>query len=113
MHELSIAEGVLRIVDAEAKKQGFTRVLRLRMKIGEYAGIIPDCLLEFFPIAAKGGPAEGAELVIETVPAAFRCPDCGYEGPVERREARCGVCGSTAIRMIAGRECYVEDLVVE
>ena len=113
MHELSIAEGVLRIVDAEAKKQGFKRVLRLRMKIGEYAGIIPDCLREFFPIAAKGGPAEGAELLIETVPGRFACPDCGYEGSVDRREACCPDCGSTGIRMVAGRECYVEDMVVE
>jgi len=113
MHELSIAEGVLRIVAAEAEKQGFTRVLEIRMRIGEYAGIVPDCLREFFPLAAKGGPAEGAALVIETVPAAFRCPDCGYEGSVARREARCPVCGGTAIRMTAGRECYVEDLRVE
>ena len=101
MHELSIAEGVLRIVDAEAKKQGFTRVLSLRMKIGAYAGIVPDCLREFFPIAAKGGPAEGAKLVLETVPGRFACPDCGYEGAVDRREACCPVCKSTAIRMVA------------
>lgn len=113
MHELSIAEGVLRIVDAEAKKQGFTRVLSLRMKIGEYSGILPDCLREFFPIAARGGPAEGAELVIEPVPGRFCCLDCGHEGPVDRREACCGACGSTAIRMVAGRECYVEDMTVE
>ena len=113
MHELSIAEGVLRIVDAEAKQRGFTRVLSLRMRIGEFSGVLPDCLREFFPLAAKGGPAEGAALLIEEVPGRFRCATCGYEGAIARRAACCPVCGGSEIRMVAGRECYVEDMTVE
>lgn len=113
MHELAIAKSILGIVDAAARERGFRRVLEIRLRIGEYSGIVPDCLREFFPIAAAGTPAERAELVIEPVQARFRCPDCGYEGPIRRREARCPQCQSTAIRMTAGRELYVEDLKVE
>ena len=113
MHELALAQGVIRIVNDAAREQGFERVLEIRLKMGEYAGIVPDCLREFFPIAAKGSPAADARLVIETVPSRFRCLDCGYEGGVSRRDACCPQCRSTAIRMIAGREFYVEDLKVE
>ena len=56
---------------------------------------------------------EGAELEIQSLPAAFRCLDCGYEGPVERKAACCPTCGSTAIRMTAGREFFVDSLKVE
>ena len=113
MHELAIAQGIIQIVDSEAKKRGFSRVLEIRLKIGEFSGILPDCLLEFFPIAAKGSAAEGAELCIEAVPGRFQCPDCGYEGPADRKNACCPTCGSVALRMTAGRELYVENLIVE
>ena len=113
MHELAIAQGIIQIVDSEAKKKGFQRVLEIRLKLGEFSGILPDCLLEFFPIAAKGSAAEGAELCIEAVPAAFKCLECGYEGPADRKNACCPACGSTAIQMTAGRELFVENLKVE
>ena len=113
MHELSIAQSLIGLVESEAKKEGFARVLEIRLRMGEFSGIIPDCLREFFPIAAAGTRAEGAALVIETVPASFRCLACGYEGAIERRAAACPVCGSTAIRMISGREFFVENLKVE
>lgn len=113
MHELALTEGIIRIVEAEQKKNGFSRVLEISLRIGEYSGVIPECIREFFPIAAKGTAAEQAQLTLETVPAAFRCLDCGYEGPLPRRSACCPQCGGSAIHMTAGREFYVENLKVE
>ena len=113
MHELAIAQGIIEIVNAEAKKGGFQRVLEIRLKIGEFSGIIPECLLEFFPVASAASPAEGAALRIDTVPARFQCLDCGYEGDADRKNACCPKCRSTAIKMTAGRELYVENLKVE
>lgn len=113
MHELGIARSLIGLVESEAEREGFTRVLEIRIKMGEFTGIIPGCLREFFPIAAAGTRAEGAELVIETVPSRFRCAACGYEGAVERRAACCPDCGSTEIRMLSGREFFVENLKVE
>ena len=84
MHELSLANGIIGIVKAEAEKSGFQRVLEISLKVGEYSGIVPRCLEEFFPVAAEGTPAQGAALRIDE-----------------------------HIRMIAGREFYVENLVVE
>ena len=113
MHELAIAQGIIEIVNSEAKKNGFERVLEINLKIGEFSGIIPECLLEFFPVAAASTPAEGAELRIDTVDAQFKCADCGYEGRADRKNACCPACRSTAIKMTAGRELYVENLKVE
>ena len=113
MHELAIAQGIIEIVNSEAKKRGFKQVLEISLKMGEYSGMVPDCLREFFPYAAAGSPAEGAELCIETVPARFRCLDCGYEGEADRKDACCPSCRSMAIRMTAGREFSVENLKVE
>ena len=113
MHELSIARSIIAIVEQAAKEEGFSRVLEIRLKMGEFSGLVPECLREFFPIAAKDTPADGAALVMETLPARFRCLDCGYEGPADRKNACCPDCRSTALRMTQGREFYVENLKVE
>ena len=113
MHELAIAQGIIRIVDEQAREKGFQRVQEIRLKMGEFSGLVPACLREFFPVAAAGTAAEGAVLVIETLPARFRCLDCGYEGPVDRSGACCPDCRSPAIRMLSGREFYVDSLKVE
>ena len=113
MHELALTKGIIDIVSDEQRKQGFHRVEEITLRVGEYSGIVPQCIREFFPIAAAGSPAEEATLVIETIPAVFLCLDCGHEGAVDRRNACCERCGSTAIRMTAGREFYVESLKVE
>ena len=113
MHELAITESVIDLINREAQDKGFKKVLAISLRVGEYSGLVPECLREFFPIAARGSIAEGAALEIQRLPAAFRCLDCGYEGPVERKAACCPDCGSTAIRMTAGREFFVDSLKVE
>ncbi len=113
MHELALTEGVINLIESQREQDGFERVLEITLRVGEYSGIVAQCLREFFPIAARGSCAEGAELVVKAVSASFRCLDCGYEGPVDRKLARCPVCGSEALKMTAGREFYVDSLKVE
>lgn len=113
MHELAITESVIDLINQEARDKGFQKVLAIRLQVGEYSGLMPECLREFFPIAARGSIAEGAVLEIQSLPAAFHCQECGYRGPVERKSACCPDCGSTAIRMTAGREFFVDSLKVE
>ena len=113
MHELALTEGILDIISSEAKKQNFRKVEEIRLMVGEYSGVIPECIQEFFPIASKGTAAEGAELVFELVPAQFQCLECGYLGKLRKQGYCCMECGSTATKMIKGREFYVDSLKVE
>ena len=113
MHELSLVQGILDIIRAEQAKNGFTRVLEVSLRVGEYSGIVPRCLEEFFPIAAEGTAAQEARLEIEVLPSVFRCLDCGFEGRPDREHACCPKCRGERLRMVSGREFYVENLVVE
>lgn len=111
MHELAITQSVISIVESEAGKRGFKRTVSICLAVGEVSGFIPDCIREFFPIAAAGTAAGGAELKIKTLPARISCLSCGYEGKPEG--AVCPSCGSEAIRLVAGREFYVDSIEVE
>ena len=113
MHELALTEGILKIVHSEQKKSGFARVLAIRLKIGEYSGVIPACIEEYFPLVSKGSAAEGARLETEILPAEFLCTECDWSGPLPKHTAACPHCGSTAVRMTRGREFFVENLTVE
>ncbi len=113
MHELAVTRSLIDLVAREAEKQGFQRALEIRLKVGAYSGIVPDCILDLFPYASRGTAAEGAELVFETVPARFTCRDCGWEGELEKHRDQCPDCRSTALKMTAGREFYVDSLKVE
>ena len=111
MHELALAEGILRIICEEQEKNGFDRVLELRLGLGECSGVEPECFREFFPYAAKGTCAEGAKLSFRTIPARFVCQSCG--GEIRGREICCPACGSLALRMTEGTEFRLESLNVE
>jgi len=113
MHELALTQGIINIISAEQKKNGFRRVIEIRLRVGEFSGVIPQCIEEFFPIAASGTSAENARIVIESVEAKFKCLDCGFEGAIDRKKVCCPDCGSECIRMTAGREFFVEDIKVE
>ena len=52
MHELALTEGIISIVESEKKKHGFERVSEISLKLGEYSGVIPECMEEFFPISS-------------------------------------------------------------
>ena len=65
------------------------------------------------PLVAEGTAAFGAKLIFETLPAKFLCRDCGYEGAADRKNACCFKCGSSNLKMTAGREFFVDSLKVE
>ena len=113
MHELAIVQSIISIVNSESEKSGFDTVKEISLKIGEFSGIVPSCIREYFPIAAKGSKAEDAEILMEIIPAKFSCSDCGYEGAADRKDFCCPECRSTALKMISGREFFVESLKVE
>ena len=64
MHELAITEAVIDLINREAREKGFSKVLSISLRVGEYSGIIPECIREFFPIAARDSIAREAQLEI-------------------------------------------------
>ena len=85
MHELSIADAVVRIACAHADGR---RIETVEIKIGHLRQVVPDSLAFAFTLVAEGTLAEGAELVMEEVPAAGICRVCGDGERIARLPAR-------------------------
>lgn len=65
MHEMSIA---LHLVDAVRARAEGARVVRVRVRIGELAAVLPEALRFAFEVACEGTALDGARLEIERVP---------------------------------------------
>ena len=113
MHELSIVEGILEAVIPEVKKHDVSKILEIRLKIGELSGIVPQCMQEYFQIAAAGTMADGAKLKIERIPVRINCPDCGYDGSIKLGKYRCPQCNGINFKLVSGREYYVDSVEAE
>lgn len=113
MHELAITEGIMEAALPAATAQGARRILEIRLKIGELSGVFPEYIEEYLQLLAKGTIAEGAALKVERIPVSIKCQACSFEGPIDRKNAKCPKCQSTDFRITGGREYYVDSLEVE
>ena len=110
MHELSIADAVLQIVCRHA---GDRRVERVELKVGHLRQVVPSALTFAFGLVAEGTVAQGAELVMEEVPAEGRCRDCGTDSVLPGFPLQCSSCGSFDLELLRGEELLVDALELE
>jgi hydrogenase nickel incorporation protein HypA/HybF len=110
VHELSIAEAVVRIAEENA---GGRRVHKVELKVGHLRQVVPSALEFAFELVAQGTAVEGAELAIETVPAVGACRRCGQETILEGFPWRCARCGDVDLEVLRGEELLVDALELE
>ncbi len=110
MHELSIAES---IVTVACRHAGERRVARVELRVGHLRQVVPSALSFAFELVAQGTPVEGAELVMEEVPATVECRACGSKGTLEAFPACCRACGGFDVDVQGGDELLVDVLELE
>lgn len=113
MHEISIAESLVELIEEEARRQGFSRVSRIHVKLGTLGHVEPDALHFCFDAVSHGSIAEGARLELEAVAAEGWCSGCNRTVPISERYALCPACGRSHVRMTAGNELRLTELEVE
>ena len=109
MHEVAISEALLEQLVTLAGQHGWTRLSRVWVRMGLLSGVVPEALEFSFSAMADGTVAEGAELVMETIPGRFGCGACG-EFDLERFEFACPQCGGPLQLLKAGRELMISGV---
>ena len=113
MHEFSIAQSLLEIIEREALPYGGTRVTAVTLRIGKLSGVMPDALRFGFETLSRGGMAEGASLIIEEVPLRIKCHHCGAESAMDDPFLLCPRCNGSEVEMIAGRELEIKEMEID
>jgi len=133
MHEMALADAVIKTALHAAEKEGLQEVRRIVVRIGELQNIKPD-VFEFALTSVKP-PDEPrlrrAEIVLEIQPARFECRPCKHrfgladtDGPLGHDAAEaihfipelahaflsCPACGSPDFELIEGRGVTIEAI---
>jgi len=111
MHEMSIAESVLGIVEETARREGFARVKEVRLEIGRLAAVETEALRFCFDAVVRGSVAEGARLAIDETPGTAWCFGCSATVPLQSRGDLCPRCGGAQLQVNGGTEMRVKDLL--
>ena len=113
MHEFSLMTGVLDAVEASAREHGASRVVEIKLVIGEMAEVLEDAMDFAFEALTPTTLAEGARLTMIKIVPKSRCLACGTEFEHDRYHFYCPVCDSLATELLAGRELYIESMEIE
>lgn len=111
MHEYSIVQSLLELVQEQAQRHGAQRVRRVKIRVGELAGVVPELIETAFEFARVGTVCETAQIEVERVAAQWRCPTCDRAfAPGE--PLACEACGVSA-KLVAGEELDLMNMELE
>lgn len=113
MHEMSLCEGVLQVLESEAQKQGFSRVKTVWLEIGALSGVEIDAMRFGFDAVTRNSLADGAALEIIQVPGTAWCMQCCKAVNVAQRFDECPECGSYQLQVTDGEQMRIKELEVE
>lgn len=113
MHEMSLAENVVELVEYRARREGCRRVKTVRLEIGKLSGVEPEAIRFCFDAVASGTLAEGAVLDIVEQDGRGWCFDCSRTMPLDARGDACPECGGHRLRLDAGIAMRVKELEIE
>ncbi len=113
MHEMSLCEGVIQVLEESARQQGFSRVKTVWLEIGALAGVEPEAMRFSFDVIKRGTLAEAARLEIIEMPGQAWCLPCAKVIAIQQRFDACPDCGSYQLQVTGGEELRVKELEVE
>lgn len=112
MHEMSLAEGVVQLIEDAAREQAFERVTAVWLEIGQLSGVEVEAMKFCFDVVTRDGIADGARLEIIATPGTGWCMQCSKTVPMSEVFGECPDCGSHQMQVTGGTEMRVKELEV-
>ena len=112
MHEVSLAGGILKIVEDAQAREGFVSVTRLAIGVGVLAGVEVRALRFALDGLKPGTVLDGAVIEINEEVATAWCLGCDSSVAIASRLDACPNCGSHRLQPTSGTELRVTDLLV-
>lgn len=120
MHELSMADAIVKTVLDAAEKNQAEEILEVTIEVGKLTMLNPDQLRFLLDVLTENTLLEGADIIIEEVPVEIKCNTCSYTGLTNLDDSdhyllivKCPECGERDLEVTAGRECNVKNIKIE
>ena len=113
MHEMSLCEGILQILEDQAAAQRYNKVKTVWLEIGALAGVEIPAMEFSFDVVCRGTLAEGSRLEIVRLPGSAWCLQCDTAVEIDERHQACPRCGGYQLHVSGGDEMRIKELEVE
>lgn len=113
MHEMALCEGIIGIVEEEARKLAFSKVKVVCLEIGALSHVAPEAMKFCFEAVAAQTIARGAKLEIIETPGTAWCMVCSESIEIKQRYEPCPSCGGHQLQVTGGEEMRVRELEVD
>jgi len=120
MHELSMADAMVKTVLDVAKENNAQEITEVTIEVGELTMLNPEQLKFMIEVLSENTLLEGAEIRIDTIPIEIECKSCDYVGAIKSDEldhyvtiVNCPECQKRDLEIIKGRECTVKSIKIE
>jgi hydrogenase nickel incorporation protein HypA/HybF len=104
---------VLQAAQQEASRFPGARLRRVKVRVGELAGVNPEALSFCFEVLARESKLEPLQLEIETCARRQHCPACKQMFVVVGYELACPRCGTVETEFAGGDELELASLEME
>ncbi len=111
MHEVSLANALIELIEEQAKKESFTQVKEITLEIGKLSHVEPKAFLFAFEVA-KTPLMDKAKLIIVEPKGQAYCFACEKEVIIEKRGEACPYCQSYQLFVKEGVELKLKSLEV-
>ncbi len=112
MHEMSLCESILEVLQQQARQQNYTVVKTVWLEIGKLSSVEPDALRFCFAAVMQDSLAAAAKLEIIEVEGQAWCLYCARHVTIEQRYTGCPVCGSYQLQINDGEQMRIKELEV-
>lgn len=112
MHEMSICESIIQVIEGQAVEQTFTSVKTVCLEIGPLAGVELEALRFSFDVVTRGTIAENSKLEVIELPMNAWCMPCSKNVDVKVRFDPCPHCGSYQVQITGGDELRIKNMEV-
>ncbi len=120
MHELSMADGILKAVISNAEQNGATEVTEVTIEIGKLALLNPEQVKFMLGVLSEDTIAKDANFAMVEIPIEIKCKECGYIGLADGDDldhyapmVECPKCENKVIEITNGKDCIVKNIVIE
>jgi hydrogenase nickel incorporation protein HypA/HybF len=110
MHELSIAQSIVELVQANLPAADANLVKSVKVRVGQLSGVVPDSLGFCFSAITQGTVLQGADLDIEKIPFVMKCRSCNTSFESEFGIVVCPACGGADAEVLSGTELQVVEI---
>lgn len=113
MHEFSLAQNILEIVEENIKKNNVSFVSEIVLEIGTLSGVEISALDMALQSLQEGSIIEKALIRKVIIQAVARCTECRHEFEPEDFYTACPNCESFSHEILKGKELRVKTIIAE